>query len=70
MTMDFEDYMVDVEIELDGLAEEQGEELSTEARENIMYHLFENAEDYILLTADVCAETLLNEYHLERLQLV
>lgn len=68
--MDFEDYMVDVEIELDGLAEEQGEELSTEARENIMYHLFENAEDYRLLTADVCAETLLNEYHLERLQLV
>ena len=67
--MDFEDYMVDVEIELDGLAEEQGEELSTEARENIMYHLFENAEDYRLLTVDVCAEMLLNEYSQDRLQL-
>ena len=68
--MDFEDYMIDVELELEGLAEERGEELSTEAKENIMYHLFENAEDYRLLTVDACATTLLNEYHAERLQVV
>lgn len=68
--MDFEDYMIDVELELEGLAEERNEELSTEAKENIMYHLFENAEDYRLLTVDVCAKTLLNEYHSERLQVV
>ena len=68
--MDFEDYMIDVELELEGLAEERGEELSTEAKENIMYHLFENAEDYRLLTVDACDKTLLNEYHAERLQVV
>ena len=70
MTMDFEDFMIEVEQELDALASEQGEEFTSSEMESIMYHLFENAEDYILLTADVCAETLLNEYHLERLQLV
>jgi len=68
--MDFEDFMVEVETELDGVAEEQGEELSTEAKENIMYHLFENGEDYISLTADVCAEKLFHAYQDDRLQLV
>ena len=68
--MDFEDFMVDVETELEGFAEELGEELSTKAKENIMYHLFENGEDYRPLTVDVVAERLLDEYRDERLQLV
>ena len=38
--------------------------------ESIMYHLFENGEDYRPLTVDVVAERLLDEYRDERLQLV
>ena len=68
--MDFEDYMIEVEAELEGLIQEEGKEFSSAEMESIMYHLFENAEDYRLLTVDVCAEKLLNEYSQDRLQLV
>ena len=68
--MDFEDFMIDVEQCLEELAGESGSEFSSAEMESIMYHLFENAEDYRLLTVDVCAETLLNEYIQDRLQLV
>ena len=70
MTMDFEDFMIEVEQELDTLASEQGEEFSSSEMESIMYHLFENGEDYRPLTVDVVAERLLDEYRDERLQLV
>ena len=68
--MDFEDFMIDIEQELHGIAEEQGEELSSAEMESIMYHLFENGEDYTHLTVDTVAERLLNEYKEDRLQLV
>ena len=68
--MDFEDFMIDVEQCLEELAGESGSEFSSAEMESMMYHLFENAEDYRLLTVDACAKTLLNEYHAERLQVV
>ena len=68
--MDFEDFMIEVEQELDALAAEQGEEFNSSEMESIMYHLFENGEDYRPLTVDVVAERLLDEYRDERLQLV
>ena len=43
--MDFEAEMIEVEAELEGLIQEQGEEFSSAEMESIMYHLFENAED-------------------------
>ena len=70
MTMDFEDFMIEVEQELDALASEQGEEFTSSEMESIMYHLFENGEYYRPLTVDVVAERLLDEYRDERLQLV
>jgi len=68
--MDFEDFMIEVEQELEGLTQEKGEEFSSAEMESIMYHLFENGEDYRPLTVDVVAERLLDEYRDERLQLV
>ena len=68
--MDFEDFMIEVEQELDALAAEQSEEFTSSQMESIMYHLFENGEDYRPLTVDVVAERLLDEYRDERLQLV
>ena len=68
--MDFEDFMIEVEQELDALASEQGEEFTSSEMESIMYHLFENGEDYTHLTVDTVAEKLLNEYKEDRLQLV
>ena len=68
--MDFEDFMIEVEQELEGLTQEKGEEFSSAEMESIMYHLFENGEDYINLTVDTVAEKLLNEYKEHRLQLV
>ena len=68
--MDFEDYMIEVEAELEGLIQEEGKEFSSAEMESIMYHLFENGEDYRPLTVDVVAERLLDEYRDERLQLV
>jgi hypothetical protein len=66
----FEDFMIDIEQELHGIAEEQGEELSSAEMESIMYHLFENGEDYSFLSIEVCAERLFDEYIQDRLQLV
>ena len=68
--MDFEDFMIEVEQELEGLTQEKGEEFSSAEMESIMYHLFENGEDYINLTVDTVAEKLLNEYKEDSLQLV
>ena len=68
--MDFEDFMIEVEQELEALAAEQDEEFTSSEMESIMYHLFENGEDYRPLTVDVVAERLLDEYRDERLQLV
>ena len=68
--MDFEDFMIEVEQELEGLTQEKGEEFSSAEMESIMYHLFENGEDYTHLTVDTVAERLLNEYKEDRLQLV
>jgi len=68
--MDFEDFMIEVEQELDALAAEQGEEFTSSQMESIMYHLFENGEDYRHLTVDTVAERLYNEYIDDRLQLV
>jgi len=70
MTMDFEDFMIEVEQELEALAAEQDEEFTSSEMESIMYHLFENGEDYRPLTVDVVAERLLDEYRSDRLQLV
>ena len=68
--MDFEDFMIEVEQELEALAAEQDEEFTSSEMESIMYHLFENGEDYRPLTVDVVAERLLDEYRSDRLQLV
>ena len=68
--MDFEDFMIDVEQCLEELAGESGSEFSSAEMESMMYHLFENGEDYRPLTVDVVAERLLDEYRDERLQLV
>ena len=68
--MDFEDFMIEVEQELDALASEQGKEFTSSEMEAIMYHLFENGEDYRHLTVDTVAERLYNEYIDDRLQIV
>jgi len=68
--MDFEDFMIEVEQEIEGLAQDRGEEFSSAELESMMYHLFENGEDYRHLTVDTVAERLYNEYIDDRLQLV
>ena len=67
--MDFEDFMIDVEQCLEELAGESGSEFSSAEMESMMYHLFENGEDYRHQTADVVALRLLNEYLEDRVQL-
>jgi len=62
MTLDFEDFMLDVHQEIEGICEEEGYELSSEDMDALMVHFFDNGMDYTHLGCYDCAEKLLEDF--------